>query len=154
MAVMTENASSFICLGLFLGNLSYITLKLLNRRADFKNELSQICKNLLYDLCFLISEKMDESIFSQISRLWQFVSSFQPKFLVLHMKILKEWIFCQIAYSAQCTGNVRWYPIERFPMLPPTINEHCKRWWERTMDNKDGLDKFLNLGGTLYKQAI
>ena len=23
------------------------------------------------------------------------------------MKIVKEWIFCQIAYSAQCTGNVR-----------------------------------------------
>ena len=59
-----------------------------------------------------------------------------------------------VSNSRQCfTGNVRWYPIERFPMLPPTINEHCKRWWERTMDNKDGLDKFLSLGGTLYKQS-
>ena len=70
MAVMTENASSFICLGLFLGNLSYITLKLLNKRADFKNESSQICKNLsLCDLCFLISENMDEFTWSKISRL-------------------------------------------------------------------------------------
>ena len=35
------------------------------------------------------------------------LSPYFPKFLVLHLKILKEWIFCQIAYSAQCTGNVR-----------------------------------------------
>ena len=102
MAVMTENASFlFAFRPFFLGNLSYITLKLLNRRADFKNESSQICKNLwLFDLCFLISENMDEG-YDDLS------PHFNQRFLFCNIKILKEWIFCQIAYSAQCTGNVR-----------------------------------------------